>query len=362
MRRMTDWAGAEVCRLCGVAWSPLAGFLGFCPRCLRERPEEALPIAREAHARARQEFDLPTRPPDDPEGVLCGLCVHDCRLGEGEVGYCGLRENRGGRMVHHAGTPNRGVLHWYYDPLPTNCVAEWVCPERRSWGKVNLAVFYGACTYNCLFCQNWHYRQLSPDDDGLSAADLAAAADARTACVCYFGGDPTPQMPHALATSRILAEQGMRVCWETNGTSAPALFDRAVDLALRSGGIVKLDLKAWHEPLHIALTGSTNRRTLDNFARAARRFHERPAVPLVVAATLLVPGYVDAVEVGALARYIASFSPEIPYALLAFGPAFFMSDLPTTSREQAEACLRAAQEAGLTNVRLGNRHLLGPPY
>ena len=362
MRTRYRWAEPIACRLCGRTRPPVAAVLGVCGDCLRRRPEEALPHALSAHRRVRREFDLPEEPPRNPAGRRCGLCIHDCRMGEGEVGYCGLRENRGGRVFHHAGTPRRGVLHWYYDPLPTNCVADWVCPVRHERGKVNLAVFYGACTYNCLGCQNWHFRRLSPEADGLSAEGLAAAADARTLCVCYFGGDPTPQMPHALATSHLLAARGVRVCWETNGTMNPKLLDRAVELALTSGGIVKFDLKAWSEPLHVALTGVSNRRTLENFARAARRFGERPDPPLVIAATLLVPGYVDAEEVGALARYLASLSPDIPYALLGFGPAFFLGDLPPTSRDHAEECLEAAQAAGLTNVRVGNRHLLGMGY
>lgn len=350
------------CQICGRTRPPVAAFLRVCGDCLRKRPEEALPQALEAHAHARREFGLPERPPDTPEGISCGLCLHTCRMAEGERGYCGLRENRGGRLLHHAGTPQRGLLHWYDDPLPTNCVADWVCPARHLRGRVNLAVFYGACTFDCLGCQNWHYRHLHPPADLLSAEELAAAAHARTECICYFGGDPSPQMPHALATAHILAKRGLRICWETNGTMAPQLLDRAVQLSLESGGIVKFDLKAWSEPLHQALTGTTNRRTLDNFARAARRFAERPNPPLVVAATLLIPGYVDAEEVGALARYIASFNPDIPYALLAFGPAFLLGDLPTTSLRHAESCLEAARSAGLRNVRLGNRHLLGPEY
>jgi pyruvate formate lyase activating enzyme len=43
---------------------------------------------------------------------------------------------------------------------------------------------------------------------------------------------------------------------------------------------------------------------------------------------------------------------------LAFHPAFETSDLPTTSRRQAEACFAAATDAGLTRVRIGNIHLL----
>lgn len=358
------WGQAEAvsCRVCGRTATPVAAILGVCGACLRERPERALPQAAQAHLLVRGEFALPPFPPKSPDGPRCGLCVHDCRPGDGELGYCGLRENRGGRLFHRAGTPHRGLLHWYYDPLPTNCVADWVCPGRQAHGKVNLAVFYGACTFDCLGCQNWHYRRLAPPADVLSAADLIAAADARTACVCFFGGDPSPQMPHALAVSHALARRGVRVCWETNGTMHPKLLDRAVDLSAASGGIVKFDLKAWSEPVHLALTGVTNQRTLENFARAARRFAERSDPPLVVAATLLVPGYVDAEEVGALARFIASFSSEIPYALLGFGPAFFLSDLPTTSSKHAHACLDAARAAGLRNVRLGNLHLLGRAY
>jgi len=35
-----------------------------------------------------------------------------------------------------------------------------------------------------------------------------------------------------------------------------------------------------------------------------------------------------------------------------------MRDLPKTTRLQAEECLQAAREAGLTRVRIGNVHLL----
>jgi len=103
-------------------------------------------------------------------------------------------------------------------------------------------------------------------------------------------------------------------------------------------------------------------RTLENFQRVAARADERPDPPLLVASTLLVPGYIDEREVRAIARFIARASPDIPYALLAFHPQFAMNDLPTTSRRHAERAAEAATEAGLTRVRLGNLHLLGPSY
>ncbi len=129
-------------------------------------------------------------------------------------------------------------------------------------------------------------------------------------------------------------------------------------MALLSGGCIKFDLKAWDEGLHVALTGITNRRTLDNFARAAKEISRRPVPPLLVASTLLVPGYIDEREVGSIATFLASLDPQIPYSLLAFHPLFFLSDLPRTPPELARKCLGAARAAGLSRVKIGNVHLL----
>ena len=78
----------------------------------------------------------------------------------------------------------------------------------------------------------------------------------------------------------------------------------------------------------------------------------------MVASTLLVPGYINAVEVAAIAGFIAGLNADIPYSLLAFSPQFLMRDLPLTSKELAHECLQAARDCGLNNVRLGNLHLL----
>lgn len=352
------------CRLCGAESMCISRQMEACATCIRTDPVRALPLAQAAHRRARHLFGLPTEPPHSPGGLPCSVCMHECRMAEGQRGYCNLRENRGGRMAVLAGGPQAGVLHWYYDPLPTNCVAMEVCGARSARGKDNLAVFYGACTLNCLFCQNWNYMQnaarLSPR---VSADDLAAAATDRVACICYFGGDPTPQLPHALATSRLAnARRRVRICWETNGTMHPTLLRRIVEMSLETGGTIKFDLKAHSETLHIALTGFSNRRTLDNFAAAAQRSGERPDPPLVVASTLLVPGYVDEQEVGALAGMIASLNPKTPYRLLAFYPCFLMENLPATSRAHAQRCLAVARSAGVRNVAAGNVHLLSDSY
>jgi pyruvate formate lyase activating enzyme len=360
------WSSTQpgLCRLCGAEAIDISRSLGLCRDCILQRFGEARPRIEEIHRAARRPFDLPEAPPRTPGGVTCPLCHRACRIGPDDRGFCGLRTGVTGRSGQHrlrhlAGIPARGLLQWYRDPLPTNCVAAWVCGGSHRRGKHNLAVFYCSCTVSCLFCQNWHFREIRPQRSTFtSAAELAGCANDDTYCVCYFGGDPASQMPHALRTSHRLAERGIAICWETAGTQCHAVLDEAVSLSLASGGIVKVDLKAFQPGLHRALTGADNRQILHSFARIARRSRQRPEPPLVVASTLLVPGYVTPDEVGRIARFIAGIDPDTPYSLLAFYPQFLMADQPVTSRQHAEQALAAARDAGLTRVHIGNRHLL----
>ena len=67
-------------------------------------------------------------------------------------------------------------------------------------------------------------------------------------------------------------------------------------------------------------------------------------------------------EVSRIAHFVAGLDPDIPYALLGFHPHFFIPDLPRTSVRHAEEAEAAAKAAGLTRVRVGNRHLLSRDY
>lgn len=284
-------------------------------------------------------------------------------------------ENRDGH-VRVLATVERGFLSWYYDWLPTNCVASWVCPAETGagypeyayrdgpeFGYKNLAVFYHSCTYDCLFCQNSHFRGQYLEG-ATSAVELAAGVDDKTACVCYFGGDPASQLEHSLAASRAAfgeaREEGriLRICWETNGSPSARGARQMMEIALASGGCVKFDVKAADESVHVALTGVSNRQTWENLAFLAEYIPRRPSPPPLVASTLLVPGYVDDDEVAAIANRLSALNDDIPYSLLAFYPCHQMPDLPATSRGHAERCYQAAREAGLKRVRVANVHLL----
>ncbi|UCG36854.1 MAG: radical SAM protein [Candidatus Bathyarchaeota archaeon] len=337
-----------------------------------------MPICDLLHAKTRETYDLTTKPPRGEHGLECGQCANECVIGFGQKGYCGLVENEQGKLLRHGGTAEKGVLQWYYDPLPTNCVSWWVCPgctgsgypryahkPEAETGYSNLAVFYGSCSADCLFCQNWHYRKLAEKHQAnLSARELASKVYKEISCICFFGGDPSTQMPHAIRTSEMALTKAMeekqllRICWETNGLMLPTYADQAAKLSLKTGGNIKFDIKTWNPNLNVALCGTPNQPVLNNFRKLGQKYrNQRHGLPLLTASTLLTPGYVDVDEVTNIAKFISEIDTSIPYTLLGFQPAYVLSDLPTTSKKQATECYKIAKEY-LDNVRIGNIHLL----
>ncbi|MDW8360721.1 MAG: radical SAM protein, partial [Candidatus Caldarchaeum sp.] len=209
--------------------------VGVCLKCLRGKPEEALKIAAEGHSYSRKIFGLPATPPRTAGGVPCSLCAANCLMGEGEMGYCGIRGNRGGKMftLHPHG---KALLRYYLDPHVTNCCNAYFCPAGTGCGYpryaykpgpetgyYNLALFFYGCSFNCLFCQNWSHKQLS-EAPLVSVEELVQTTleNPRISCWCWFGGSPEPQLPFAVMASRAVLEAKpshriLRICYEWNG-------------------------------------------------------------------------------------------------------------------------------------------------
>ncbi len=336
------------CNICGKKSNEISSVLGVCLSCIRNKPKKALIKTNKAHKIIRKKYCLPSEPPKDKVGIQCSICINKCKIGKGKRGFCGLRENKNGKLVQ----PTDGYLYCYYDSLPTNCCASWFCPMHKETGY-SLAVFSFGCSFNCVFCQNYEHKLIEKADHVETESLIKLAEKAK--CLCYFGGTPEPQFPFLLdATKKILENKPINICWELNGTGNPKFVKKAAKYSDLSNGTIKFDLKAYDKNLHMALTGKSNERTLQNFKMIAEKFQRKN---LLTATTLLIPGYIDKEEIEKIARFISDLNPDIPYSLLAFHPAYEMNDLPTTSKKHATECYNTAKKY-LNNVNIGNKHLL----
>ena len=335
--------------------------IGFCSECVRDGVQSNAQLTHET-LRIRDGL-VPVIPSNGT--ISCSECGNHCKMNESDLGFCNIRIATDSEVVDRY--PGQAVVSWYFDPLPTNCVADWVCPvnAEREVGigqkrLKNLAVFYGSCNSDCLFCQNASYRtMMAKGKPLLTPRELANAADEYTTCVCYFGGDPACNPEHSLRTSELLnQERHVRVCYETNGNISKKWLNGIASIVANTGGTFKFDLKAVSPDLYRALTGISNSTMIRNFKELSAMKRDRVG-EFLVASILLVPGYVDSQEVREICRFIAENDPTIPTALLGFNPHHAMSDLPQTSKAHAKASLDIAKDEGLTNVRIGNAGLLG---
>ncbi|MBM4240511.1 MAG: radical SAM protein [Euryarchaeota archaeon] len=358
------------CKICGKKSIFISDTLKLCVECIRH-DKASHNMLINVHGNIRKKFNLPPLPPKN-KGINCDICSNECNMAPGDIGYCGLRWNEEGKPRSLVSS-EKALLLTYLDSLPTNCCASWFCPgctdtgypeytysHGTEYGYTNLAVFFYACNFDCLYCQNHYHKDLNKapyvDIDGFKKHIKIIK---NISCVCFFGGSPEPQLPFAIKASEQVQDLRdiLRICWEWNGCGNKKLVDKAAKISIESGGNIKFDLKCFNENLSFALTGVSNRASYENFERLAARFNERQDMPFLSATTLMVPGYVDEVEVASIAKFIAELNDEIPYSLLVFHPDFMMRDMPVTPKKQTLKCLEEAQKH-LKNVNIGNIQFL----
>ncbi len=378
------------CRICGKNSQDISSTISVCVDCIRKFGESSLKYVKESRKRWREFIGLPARPPKaHSDYIECRFCVNNCKIPKGSFGFCGIIKNDGGKLTTITGSFDEAFLHYYLDPHPTNCVAEFICPATTSagypkytktmgieYGHYNLAVFFAGCNLDCLFCQNIEHKYMIQHGipnkrfgEIISVENFVKECmQPKITCICYFGGDPTPHSAFILKASRKILRKSQeannikRICWETNGLEDPRVMKEIGKIALESGGIIKIDWKAYTPEVYEALTGvngySAVERIKENVNILVELSKDRPEVPLLVVSTLIVPHYVDAIEVKKIAKYLASLDENIPYSLLAFHPQHLMKDLPRTSKKQMSECYREAKMAGLKNINIGNYWLL----
>jgi pyruvate formate lyase activating enzyme len=364
------------CKICEKKSALISKSLNVCIDCLREESEESFSLIHKAHAISRSNYDLPPHPLNDVDGLSCNICANKCKIGKGRTSYCGLKRNNKGFM-ESLSSPNEGILHHYLDRQVTNCCSAWFCPAGTKagypkysykagpeYGYYNLALFFYGCNFNCLFCQNEQHKNISVRET-VTVNDLVATTEKNPSisCWCFFGGSPEPQLPFAIEASKSVLKKTsnriVRICFEWNGCGNPQLVRKAAELSLKSGGNIKFDLKCFNPSISYALSGVSNKTAFENFKMIGQDFYpNRADLPLLTATTLLVPGYVDPIEVEQIAEFIADINTEIPYSLLIFHPAFMMTDLPITPLKQVKECFKVSKKH-LKNVHIGNLHMLG---
>ena len=273
----------------------------------------------------------------------CAVCSHRCTIDPGARGICAVRENVDGRLVSlvYGRLVARDV-----DPIEKKPLYHFY-PGTRAYSIATVG-----CNFVCKNCQNAYISQYPREHAGRIVGDPASpdeiVADAVSAgchTIAYTYTEPTVAVEFALDCMRPAREAGLANVWVSNGYFTAETAEAIVPYL--DG--VNIDLKGITNEVYREISGGNVRPVLDTIERLFL------AGVWVEVTTLVIPGFNDSPdELRWTAEAIRGVSPEIPWHLSRFFPAYRLVDRPPTPIETLEEARQIAGEVGLQHVYLGN--------
>ncbi len=278
--------------------------------------------------------------------VRCTLCSHGCVIAAGRRGLCAVRENRKGTL--YALTYGQ-VAAEALDPIEKKPLYHFL-PGSGTW-----SIAAPGCNFRCRHCQNHRLSQVAATEapSGRPRSPQEVVAMARAAgcrSISYTYSEPTVFFEFMEDCACLAREAGLANVLVSNGFLGKEAAKRAgqwLDAA-------NIDIKAFTDDFYRKICGARLAPVLETVARL-----HGLGVWLEIT-TLIIPGLNDsAEELRALARFIAGISPDIPWHLSAFHPAYQLMDVPRTPVATLLRARDIGQRAGLRYVYLGNVQIPG---
>ena len=285
------------------------------------------------------------RPRDAAQGsVRCETCPRRCILPPDALGACRARRNAGVRVVadNYGRITSLALDHVEKKPL-------------RRWHPGSLVVSVGSygCNMRCPFCQNHQISQAGEHDVAwreLTCEDLVDAALAQRELnpsvvgIAYTYNEPLVGWEYVRDCSRLAHESGLANVLVSNGCASPGVIRELAPLI----DAANIDLKSFSRRFYQSCGGELGcvRHTISALA-ALETCH-------LEVTTLVIPGENDsAQEVGAIAAWLASLDPSIPYHVTRFLPCWRMTDRSPTRPATVYALADHARH-WLDHVYVGN--------
>jgi len=144
------------------------------------------------------------------KGVKCLLCPQGCVIGEGKVGFCGVRKNEDGQLDSIIYGQATSVA---LDPIEKKPLYHF------HPGKSILSLGTKGCNLACDFCQNWSISQDAdcPTDSVTSEQIIAKAKQLNSIGIAYTYNEPFIWYEFVLDTARMAQGQGLKNVLVTNG-------------------------------------------------------------------------------------------------------------------------------------------------
>ena len=270
------------------------------------------------------------------ETIQCALCPKACKISPDRKGLCRVRENKNGK----AAIPYYGfVTSAAVDPIEKK-------PLYHYHPGTNIfSIGFHGCNLFCPFCQNFSisqstqspYTRFSPRE----IMDMARKAGLKQ--VAYTYSEPLVHTEFITDCMELAKKSGIDNVLVTNG----CINEKPAEDILALTSAVNVDLKCYSEKKYAEILGGS----LSAVTHFIKKAWEKNVH--IEITTLVVTNFNDnEEELTQCGEFIRDISPQIPWHLSAYHPAYKWTELPTNPAFLHDIAEKARED--LSYVYVGN--------
>lgn len=279
----------------------------------------------------------------DEGKVKCFLCHHQCIIAPSKRGFCGVRENRDGKLYSLV---YGRVISMNIDPIEKKPIFH-LFPGSRSFSIATVG-----CNFRCLHCQNHEISQMPRDNMGKIEGTVVSpsrivsmAKEYNCKSISYTYTEPTIYFEYAYETAALAKKEGIKNIFVTNGYMSEESL-RIIQPYLDAANV---DLKSFQEKFYREICGARLSPVLENI-----RIMRQMGIWVEIT-TLVIPTLNDSEkEFEEIAQFIVSLGLDIPWHISAFYPTYKLRNPPRTPASVLHKARIIGLKAGLKYVYCGN--------
>jgi len=274
--------------------------------------------------------------------LLCTLCPRYCTIGEGQVGFCFIRQNFDGKLYSVGyGRPTGFAI----DPIEKKPLNHFLP------GSSILSFGTAGCNLGCKFCQNWLISKAKVNSVNSTYASpedvILLAQKQKTPSIAFTYNDPVIWGEYVIEISKLAFEEKINSVMVTAGY----IDKNARKEVFKYINAANVDLKSFSETFYHKLTFSHLEPVLDTLV-----WLKNETDIWVEITTLLIPQENDSDdEIYKMCDWILKYLGEnVPLHFTAFHPDFKLKNKKPTPISTLIKARQIALNLGIKYCYLGN--------
>ncbi len=280
--------------------------------------------------------------PTESGRIVCTACARYCKIGEGQVGLCGVRGVHDGKLWLYV---YGKVITGHVDPIEKKPVTHY-----RPGSKI-FSIATTGCNWLCRYCQNYDISQRRKIEGIEVQPEDVVRMTLEQGCqgLAYTYNQPTIFIEFARDIGALARKAGLVNIFVSNGYDTP----EAVAEMRPFLDCITVDFKGSGETQFVRKYISIP--NAEPIFQTLKEVRDTTKIHTEIT-DLIVPQVGDSLDAArTLSRFVYDeLGPDTPIHFLRFHPDYKMMEFPWTPVETLEKHCEVARQEGLRYVYIGN--------